>query len=215
MYSSTVVVTVTKLSRNDRTIMSMSAIPTALPTSSRRQVIPNAVLGTTIFVIAESMFFAGLISAHTIVKMGTLGAWPPFGQPRLPAAETLVNTVALLLSGVTLALAMWMSKRKKRAALPLVFVALSLGASFVGLQGREWAAMLRQGLTMTSSAHGGFFYLIVGAHGLHALVGLIALAVLCLKMKRGKETPGRLGATSIYWYFVVLLWPILYLKVYL
>ena len=65
--------------------------------------IPSAVLAMLIFVVAEVMFFAGVLSAYTIVKSGTLpGMWPPPGQPRLPAGETAFNTAALLMSGVVL-----------------------------------------------------------------------------------------------------------------
>jgi cytochrome c oxidase subunit 3 len=194
--------------------MTSAAITPGSPTL-RRQIAPNAVLGISIFVITESMLFAGLVSAHTIVKMGTIGVWPPVGQPRLPAGETLFNTAALLLSGALLAVGLRVYKKQKSRALPFVLWSGLLGAVFMALQGREWAMMLSQGLTLTSSTHGGFFYLIVGVHALHALAGLIALFFLYSTMKKGEETAGQLGATAIYWGFVVLLWPILYLKVYL
>ena len=47
-----------------------------------------------------------------------------------------------------------------------------LGAFFVLFQGVEWVALLREGLTLTSSTHGAFFYLIIGTHALHAVVAL-------------------------------------------
>lgn len=194
--------------------MTSAAIAPGSPTL-RRQIAPNAVLGISIFVITESMLFAGLVSAHTIVKMGTIGVWPPVGQPRLPAGETLFNTAALLLSGLLLAVGTHVYKQQKSRALPFVLWSGLLGAVFMALQGREWAMMLSQGLTLTSSTHGAFFYLIVGVHAVHALAGLISLFYLHAAMKKGEETPGQLGATAIYWGFVVLLWPILYLKVYL
>ena len=53
-----------------------------------------------IFVATEIMFFAGLMSAHTIAKATVLGGvWPPPGQPRLPVERTAINTAILLLSG--------------------------------------------------------------------------------------------------------------------
>src|ERR1700759_4725297 len=68
----------------------------------RRQVVgPNAVIGTLIFVVTELMLFAGFMSAFTITR-AAFNTWPPIGQPRLPASETLVNTAALLASGVVL-----------------------------------------------------------------------------------------------------------------
>ena len=62
--------------------------------------LPSAVLGMAIFILTEIMLFAGLVSAFSITKAGAVLCWPPPGQPRLPADETLVNTIALLLSGV-------------------------------------------------------------------------------------------------------------------
>src|ERR1700690_3331740 len=65
--------------------------------------VPNAVLGTIVFVVAEIMFFAALISAHTIARASAMGGmWPPPGQPRLPFERTAINTAALILSGVLL-----------------------------------------------------------------------------------------------------------------
>ncbi|NIP14241.1 MAG: hypothetical protein GWM88_05715, partial [Pseudomonadales bacterium] len=54
-----------------------------------------------LFIIPETMVFAGLISAFSIVR-AQFPLWPPPDQPRLPIEETAVNTVALLLSGLTL-----------------------------------------------------------------------------------------------------------------
>ena len=100
-----------------------------------------------IFVIAEVMFFGGLISAHTIVRTTALNGWPP-GQPRLPIQETLINTAALIASGFVLRAAHRAYERElggARAKRPLL-VAMLLGLFFVGFQGMEWAALLREGL---------------------------------------------------------------------
>ena len=100
-------------------------------------------------------------------------------------------------------------------AVPFVAGAILSGAAFVALQGVEWVRLLREGLTMTSSSHGAFFYLIVGAHALHAVVAIVALAAVYLPLRRGALSPARFAATQLFWYFVVLLWPIIYLRVYL
>src|SRR4029450_10593606 len=68
----------------------------------RRPLIPNNVLGMIIFVVAEVMFFAGLVSAYIISSHAAPSGWPPPGQPRLPSWETAINTVGLLASGVLL-----------------------------------------------------------------------------------------------------------------
>ena len=124
--------------------------------SARREpVIPSSLLGMLIFIASEAMFFAGLISAFTIVRSGA-PVWPPPGQPRLPLEETALNTAALLASGVVLIFARRAFNRSREKAATPLLVSMGLGGFFVAFQGVEWVALLREGLTLTSSALGGF-----------------------------------------------------------
>lgn len=186
------------------------------PPAPRREVVPSGVLGMLIFVIVEAMIFAGFISAFTIARANAPGQiWPPPGQPRLPIEETAVNTAALLLSGLIMFLAhRAFQKDPARARVPLA-ISIGLGAFFVLFQGMEWVQLLEQGLTLTSSSQGGFFYLIVGAHGLHVIGALGLLAVVMARLLRGTLSNNTFAAAQVLWYFVVGLWPILYAKVYL
>jgi cytochrome c oxidase subunit 3 len=181
----------------------------------RRQAVgPNAVIGTLIFVVTELMLFVGFISAFSITR-AAYNTWPPLGQPRLPTGETLLNTAALLASGVVLFFANRAFVRKQASAERLTLIALLLGIFFVGFQGVEWARLLREGLTMTSSNHGAFFYMIIGTHALHAVGAIIALGLAYLSLRRGTLVHGNFLATQVFWYFVVGVWPVLYLRVYL
>jgi heme/copper-type cytochrome/quinol oxidase subunit 3 len=182
----------------------------------REPVISNGVLGMLIFVFTEMMFFAGLISAHTIVRSQAVGQmWPPYGQPRLPVEQTALNSLALLVSGVVLVLAWFAYRREPSGARIPLLLSIVLGVAFVGLQGQEWVALLAEGLTLQSSTYGGFFYLIVGAHALHAVGALGGLVWAFHKLNTQTLTASQLGAVSTFWYFVVLVWPLLYWKVYL
>jgi cytochrome c oxidase subunit 3 len=169
-----------------------------------------------IFVFTESMLFAGMISAHTVVRSGSAGEmWPPLGQPRLPIEETAINTAALLASGIALLFAGFAYRKRASLALGPLLISVLLGASFVILQGAEWIALLREGLTMRSSTYGSFFYLIVGTHAVHAVAAIACLGWAWLRLRLGRLTPSELGTVQVFWYFVVLVWPVLYLRVYL
>ena len=183
--------------------------------TARRDVVPSSVLGMLLLIGAEVMFFAGLISAFTIARAGAEpGRWITPSAPLLPVTSTLANTAALLLSG----LCVFMAHRRIKDRLPgaerLLMVSCVLGALFVVLQGREWVGLLQQGLTIQSSGLGAFFYLIVGAHGLHAVIALAALGLAWWRLRVGTLTDGFLFGTETFWYFVVALWPIIYLRVY-
>jgi cytochrome c oxidase subunit 3 len=190
-------------------------IASKMPAARRRQVAPNGVIGMLICVVAEVMFFSGLISAHTIVKTTAINGWPPAGQPRLPIAETLINTAALIVSGVMLRVAHKAYRKRADAARTPLLISLLLGAFFVAFQGAEWAALLREGLTLTTSTHASFFYLIIGTHALHAIAGLMALLWAYLRLRRSELVLSQFLTVQIFWYFVVGLWPILYWRVYL
>jgi cytochrome c oxidase subunit III len=185
-----------------------------MPAARRRQVAANGVIGMLIFVFAEVMFFGGLISAHTIVKSSAIAGWPPPGQPRLPVGETLINTVALVASGLVLYLAHRRFLRSAAAARAPMLVAILLGGFFVAFQGVEWLGLLREGLTFTGGPHGGFFYLIIGTHALHAIAALLVLSWAFARLLRGNLVQSELVTVQILWYFVVGLWPILYWRVY-
>ena len=105
-------------------------------------------MGMILLIVAESMVFAGFISAFMIVRAQSLGAWPPADQPRLPVEDTMFNTAALLLSAVVLGIAQQrFRKEPARAKAPLA-AAIGLGSFFVLFQGMEWAALLGEGLTL-------------------------------------------------------------------
>lgn len=183
---------------------------------ARPKLVSDGMLGMLAFIVTEVMFFSGLISAHTVVRSQATGQmWPPYGQPRLPVEETAVNTAALLVSGIVLALAWFAFRREQSSARIPLLLSILLGAIFVCFQGLEWLALLGDGLTIRSSSFGGFFYLIVGAHALHAVAALVALAWAWLRLDKGTLTATQLATVSAFWYFVVLVWPVLYVRVYL
>lgn len=190
-------------------------VSTTEVTAPRRSqpLVSNGVAAMVLLVFTEVMFFAGLLSAFEIMRSKAT-SWPPMGQPRLPFEETAVNTTALLVSGVVMVLAERAWRDSPSKALPRLVATLVLGTFFVGFQGVEWLGLLRQGMTITSGPVGSFFYVIVGTHAVHALIGLATLAWAILRLRQGQLSRAAFATVQVFWYFVVLLWPMLYFKVY-
>jgi len=190
---------------------------------ARSAVVEDGPIAMLVFVSVEAMMFAGLVSAFMLTRAAAGGAWPPAGQPWFPLEETAINSAALLVSGalVFLAARAW-EKREARIG-PLLLTAIALGAFFVFFQGILWVAVIREGLTLSSSQHGAFFCLIVGMHGAHVLCGLIFMGIVWLRLKplrddgepRGSLSSSAFSAARALWYFVVGVWPVLYLCLYL
>jgi heme/copper-type cytochrome/quinol oxidase subunit 3 len=181
----------------------------------RPGVIPNGLFGMLVFALTEIMLFAGLISAF-VIGSAAQPEWPPPGQPRLPVEATAFNTLILLASGAALIVAHRFFHQGDRARMrrPMQ-IALGLGAFFVIFQGVEWVRLIAQGLTLTSSALGSYFFLIVGMHAIHAVCALTLLAYANMRLQGGFLTASLFGAAEVLWLFVVGVWPVLYWVVYL
>ena len=98
------------------------------------------------------------------------------------------------------------------------FITFLMGAFFIGGQVTEYAALVQEGLTMSSNAYGTAFYLTTGFHGLHVTGGLIAFLLVIGKTFAAKKF-GHYEATSAivvsyYWHFVDVVWIGLFLIVY-
>lgn len=177
-----------------------------------------AVVGVLVLIASETMLFAGLLSAYVILRAGAL-AWPPAGQPWLPAGVTAVNSLFLFGSGYTMYRAVSETRFGARSgALPWLVATMALGLTFLAVQGTEWVHLVRFGLTLRSSLYGALFYTLVGAHGLHVVAAVIALLVVSYRLAMPKKrvlNHAGVVPLSLYWWFVVALWPVIYVTVYL
>src|SRR5262247_3900348 len=136
--------------------------PPAPPVRPNPTIGSNAWVGTLMFLGAEAMFFAGLIGAYLVFRVGA-AIWPPPFQPRLPVAVTGVNTVILLASALTMHMAVKAVRRGERMKLiRFLGATATLGVVFLAVQGYEWTKLIRFGLTVSSSVYGGLFYTLIG-----------------------------------------------------
>lgn len=182
---------------------------------ARRPIIAPQVLAMLVVVFTEVMFFAALISAYVVIK-STKGFWvPPFGV-KLPIEITLLNTVGLMLSGAAILSAnqKFLGKNRTRLTTRLLLVGFCLGSIFVGVQGLEWLRLLELGMNMKAGIFSATFFLLIGSHALHALVGTLILFVAWRKSAQSRLSSEFLTCTQIFWLFVVGVWPILFRMVY-
>lgn len=189
----------------------------AVASDSRTTAISNGVFGMSLFVAVEILFFAGLLSAYVVTRQG-IAEWPPPDQPRLPIPVTLFNTFLLLVSGFLLFRANklrddvepWTGKFHNIFATSVI-----LGALFLVFQGWDWVQLIKHGLTLKSSIYASTFYVIVGAHGLHVLGAIFYLGFILRKLKTANILlREHFAAAQVFWYFVVGVWPIIFVMLY-
>ncbi|MGH8455867.1 MAG: cytochrome c oxidase subunit 3 [Stenotrophobium sp.] len=142
-------------------------------------------------------------------KFSTIGA---FGVP-------LINTLALLSSGVTITLAHHALKEGKRAICVLwMWATVALGATFLWFQAHEYLeAYTHLNLTLHSGIYGSTFFMLTGFHGLHVTLGTIMLTIITLRLMSGHFKPdSHFGFEGVawYWHFVDVVWLGLFILVY-
>jgi cytochrome c oxidase subunit 3 len=150
------------------------------------------------------MLFIAFTSAYMLRRQEA--GWTPIVLP----AVLWLNTAVLLASSGTLEWARGRAARDDQAGLrqALGWTA-GLGAAFVLGQVVAWRQLVRQGVYIASNPHSSFFYLLTGAHGLHLLGGLAALAVVLVRAYQRRYTSEEhtgLNVFALYWHFLDGLW---------
>ena len=179
--------------------------------------VSNARLGMLVFLAFEAMFFAGLLGAYLVLRLGS-AVWPPPGEPYLPIAVTWGNTGILLFSSYNVRRARRAIRQDNRQAFARWLLLTAIyGVTFLGVQGYEWVRLVRFGLSV-SGTYGSTFYTLIGTHALHVLGAVCwLLAVLALARLRrfSAQRHTAVRVCGMYWHFVVAVWPFLFVLVYL
>jgi cytochrome c oxidase subunit 3 len=198
-------------------------------------------LGMWAFLVTEVMFFGGMFLAYILYRRA-------YGQDFAYASAHLnwklgaVNTVVLIFSSLTMALAVYFSQVGQRRALMLCLVlTMILGATFLVIKGFEYHEKYVThhipghipGLEFSWTEPNGeplpgdpnhvqMFYFIyfamTGVHALHMIVGLGIMAVILWMAARGRFTPqyhSPVEISGLYWHFVDIVWIFLFPLLYL
>ena len=170
--------------------------------------------GFIIFLCSESVIFLAFFSGYALLKTSALN-WLPQGVDGLEWKTPLVNTIVLVSSSGTIALAEHFKNRENM----LLFrgfwlMSMAMGAYFLYGQAVEWSGLQ---FGFTSGTFGGTFYLLTGFHGLHVATGILLMGLMLIKsFIPGNYRGGEQGvqATSLFWHFVDVIWIILFLLIY-
>ena len=170
--------------------------------------------GFIIFLCSESVIFLAFFSGYALLKTSALN-WLPDGVDGLEWRMPLVNTIVLVSSSGTIALAEHFKSRENM----LLFrgfwlMSMAMGAYFLYGQAVEWSGLQ---FGFTSGTFGGTFYLLTGFHGLHVATGILLMGLMLIKsFIPGNYSGGEQGvqATSLFWHFVDVIWIILFLLIY-
>jgi cytochrome c oxidase subunit 3 len=195
-------------------------------------------LGIWVFLVTEIMFFGGLFAAYTIYRSLYPVAFEATSRI-LNIRLGAINTMILLSSSFTMAMAVRSAQLAKRNAL-MMFLGLTmfLGVAFLCAKAVEYQndyvdrvipgiAFAPQGEMLQHLLPGGlghaqmfmfFYFAMTAVHAVHMIIGLGLLSVLLWRAHEDVFTSeyfAPVEVTGLYWHFVDIIWiflfPLLYL----
>jgi cytochrome c oxidase subunit 3/cytochrome o ubiquinol oxidase subunit 3 len=172
-------------------------------------------VGMIALIATETTFFTIFVTAYVFYIGKSLT--PPY--PRDVLSYPLFNTVCLLSSSLTIALASSALRigSIRRFAI-LWFITLALGVEFLIGTGLEWHRLIyHDGLTIQTNLFGTTYYTLVGLHATHVTIGALAIALVMTLTLTGaitQEHAERIELLSWYWHFVDAVWIVVFLTVY-
>ena len=187
-------------------------------------------LAMWVFIVTEIMLFGGLFAAYTVYRWAYRPAWVE-GSRHMALTIGAVNTAVLIVSSLTMALAVQSAQRgERRRLLGCLVATASLGTVFLVLKGVEYHQHIMDGLLPGRSWHFEgrdsrhvqiFFWLYYGMTGLHAVhltIGIGLVTVLIAMAWRRTFSPlyhTPVEVIGLYWHLIDIIWiflfPIFYL----
>ena len=175
------------------------------------------------FLISDALTFGGLLTSYGFIRHKYADVWPkaenvfthfPFVEQHLPLAYVGLMTFILIMSSVTMVLAVEAGHRNdKKKVIVWMFWTIVGGATFVGSQAWEWyhfivgteTGALRHvwsqelhtyveetvyGANMTVNEYGvpqfaNYFFFITGFHGFHVFSGVVINFIIFLNVLKG------------------------------
>jgi cytochrome c oxidase subunit I len=173
--------------------------------------------GILAFLFSEVGFFGTLILAYLYFYAHPE---PGPGPKELDVPRTLIFSICLFASSFTF----WRSEialTKQRRASMLGWLALTivLGAVFLGGQANEYWKLFQSGVDLSTNMFSTTFFTLTGFHGLHVLMGLIALLIFLWMAWEGDSVSPKFDSgfkcVGYYWHFVDVVWVFVLLTVYI
>ncbi len=182
----------------------------------------NFVISFILFLFTEVMlfvaFFWAFFHSSLFSNIENNCCWPPLGVSELlidPFEIPLLNTLLLLISGYAVTMSHWHLKvgLMTRSCFCLI-LAILLSILFIMFQGFEYCI---SEFDISDGIYGTTFFSCTGLHGLHVILGTIALTITAcriylLHFSRAHHIGFELAAW--YWHFVDVIWLLLFIIIY-
>lgn len=188
------------------------------PSLGRSKAQDDPVSGILTFIIADLIVFAMLFTGFMVERAGKLQLFDESART-LDVRLGLLNLLILVTSGLCIVFGVNAARAGDRARTRnWVLAAFVIGIGFGVSKAIEYNAKFELGISMMTNDFYMFYFALTGAHFLHFLGGMAALAFIWFMSARERVNGpfySKIEAVGLYWHMVDLLWilifPLLYL----
>jgi heme/copper-type cytochrome/quinol oxidase subunit 3 len=177
----------------------------------------NVKLGMWAFLGSECLLFGALISTFILFRNRPVTGLTPQDIYDIPF--TSVSSFVLLMSSLTMVLALAAIQRGEEAKLRVWLMATALlGMTFITGQVYEFTRFVQEGMTIRTNVLASSFFTLTGFHGVHVTGGILMLLSLYGMSLDGRLPPSKAEAVEmvgLYWHFVDVVWIVIFTVVYL
>ena len=174
-------------------------------------------LGFWIYILTDCVVFASLFAVYATLHSSTNGgasAQMLFSMP-LALTQTLILLSSSLTSGLAIISAL---NKNKNKILFWTLATFILGTIFLFLEIRDFNHLVAIGDSWRESGFLSSYFVLVGTHGLHIIIGLIWMIVLSfIIILKGLTTKSMKGLVmfNLFWHFLDIVWIFIFSVVYL
>jgi cytochrome c oxidase subunit III len=198
--------------------------PIGEPYQTLEQQHETAEFGMWIFLATELMLFGGLFTAYTVYRSVYPEGFAE-GSRHLDLVYGAVNTVILLISSLTMVLAVQAAEVGHRRKLFWYLVATAaLGVLFLVIKGAEYEKHFTEGmvpgLNWTYAGPNAnavqllfiAYFTMTGLHSIHLIIAIVIVAIFAFRLPERRTSVEMVG---LYWHFVDIIWTFLFPLLYL
>ena len=189
-----------------------------------------ATLGMWVFLVTEILFFGGLFITYLVYRYWYPDAFAAASH-ELDVTLGTTNTIVLITSSLTMAMAVHAAQTGKRGQLKLFLVlTMILGAAFLGIKSIEYHHKFvehhipgpdfhfEEAYVRHAQIFFSLYFVMTGLHALHMIIGLGIMVWMYVLANNGTidtEYNNPIEIAGLYWHFVDIVWiflfPLLYL----
>ena len=186
-------------------------------------------VGMWLFILSEILIFGGLFLLYSMYRAKHPADFHA-GSMELSRFDGTLNTIVLLTSSLTAALAVYSMQELDKWKHTAWYLAATIacGFTFLVVKTFEWGAKFEHGLypraaVLDARPHGeilyfGLYFTMTGLHAFHVIIGMVVLAFVLNFVVRRKITHERnaiLENGVLYWHLVDVIWIFLFPLFYL